>query len=273
MKALAVKTIPQSNKYFAILLTQLNNLASQKVQLISYFIHFPFAVIVIISLWSAVYGMGFTEIAGFSYSAMVAYLILSAFVNRVIDNDMVGDLVEEDITEGNFISNLCRPIEHWKYRFAHRFAQNILFAPIAIIILIAIFPFFSIPYPPSYYWILFVLFLGAATLFSFFIYYTIGLLAFWIERTWGIRWSYKFVSDILTGAIFPIALYPPFVQTILTYTPFPHQVYTPVALMIGRIGLNEAIQGLGILMGWTVILFLLAMQLWKMGLAKYDGKM
>ena len=256
MKASGVKPYLSMAKMMA------KDLLTQRFEFVGRYLSLPFEILTLMALWAAVGSQGVTNLGGFSIIELTAYSIMAVLVKQLASNEWVANQVEEDITDGGFVSNLCRPIEHWKYRLSIRLGNRALMLPITALILLSVILMFHVPLPNLAQLLLTIALIIMAGLFMFFEFYCVGLLSFWIERTYGIRLALRFFQNLVSGVWFP-----------LTILPFSHVSYTPTALLMNKISLTQGIQGLIILTVWTIVAYFVAMKLWKKGLKKYDGKM
>lgn len=267
MKDLGVKP------YWAFFSIYWQDLKGQRFETLTQLASLPFSIIAISALWISLELAGYPGFGGFDTRELILYAMIGAVIRKLVNNASVANFVEDDITEGSFMVNLCRPIEHWKYRLSLRLAGVAILAPIAILIIVAVFWWFNATVPAIQTILLVGLLLFMGFIFSFFEYYMIGILSFWLERVWGFRYGFDIMESFISGMIFPLTIFPAFIQGGLHILPFGHAVYTPTALLLGKISMQQGIEGLLILSAWTVFAFVLAKTMWKFGLRKYDGKM
>jgi ABC-2 type transport system permease protein len=264
MKAAAV------NKYFVAFSTQLKHLRAEGIDFLMNLFYIPILAVILYFVWSVVFQYR-QDIQGFSFNEIITYALIALLLRRISMNNWLAGIVEKDITEGNILVFLCRPLNFMKYRLATRFAQNFYFAAITIPMAVIVI-FLSGLQLNALAFVLAVLIVFLATLFTFIEFYCIGLLAFWIERIWGIRNAVDWIQEILSGTWFPITMFPVLVQNALIFLPFQHLVYTPTALMLGKISLMQGLEGIAILTAWIAGFYFLSNWLWKKGLRKHDGK-
>ena len=77
-------------------------------------------------------------------------------------------------------------------------------------------------------------FILTVSAFWFLVQTLIGFIAFWLEETWSINISIRFISAFLSGAIIPLDLYPEMFAKFLLWTPFPYLIYVPVRILMGE---------------------------------------
>ena len=59
---------------------------------------------------------------------------------------------------------------------------------------------------------------------------------------------------LLGGTYLPLWIYPPLLKQILAFLPFQGLSYTPVAIFVGQIGLNQVPRVLVVQIAWLAIL-------------------
>ena len=102
-------------------------------------------------------------------------------------------------------------------------------------------------------------------------HFLIGILAFKFEDIGFFLHVQSSLIDFSKGTLFPLALLPPGLLTVVNYLPFPHTVYTPASLLCGQISLNEAWHALGVLLLWTLALILTCCLSYRHLRVRFDG--
>ncbi len=77
--------------------------------------------------------------------------------------------------------------------------------------------------------------------------------------------------EFLSGAFFPLDVFPKPIYEFLKLTPFPYLVFIPIKTYLGNMSTFETTKNL--LLGglWTIILWLLMNKVWKKGLKVYEA--
>jgi len=178
---------------------------------------------------------------------------------------------EREIVEGKLSFRLLQPLNpiwhHFLSHFAERFAR-MPFAVFLIALFFVLYPqAFWIPAPGQLLLALFVTFLAFSL--RFLMQYTMSMFAFWTERATALeQFSFLFFL-FLSGMIAPLEVFPPQVQAIAEWTPFPYLIYFPASLLVGLpVDLGK---GLLVMLIWSVIFFVLYRWLWRRGLRQYSG--
>jgi ABC-2 type transport system permease protein len=225
-------------------------------------------------LWGAAFA-GRTEINGFSFAQTMSYFLGLVIANYLISAFNEDFQIGEEIRSGTINQFLTKPIDYYAYRatlfFASRFVTGVVvFIPIALC-----FPLLR-DYMPAgteaWCWCAAVPALALSAIIQFSIAYCFGLLAFWFLEIQGFVILSLAIETLLSGQIFPLDLLPPALLRISEWLPFFYQAYFPVAIVTGRIADHgKILEGLGIQLGWTVLLILGGRLLWRSGLSRHTA--
>jgi ABC-2 type transport system permease protein len=71
--------------------------------------------------------------------------------------------------------------------------------------------------------------------------------------------------------MFPLDLLPAPVFHALKFLPFYYQMYFPAAIFTGRLSFADAESGLGLELGWVLVLLALTEFLWRRGLRRHTA--
>ncbi|MGF1491877.1 MAG: ABC transporter permease [Microcoleaceae cyanobacterium] len=200
-----------------------------------------------------------------------ARYFVAAFVVRQANVVWVIWEFEKDVVQGRLSPKLLQPIDPvWHHVAAHiseRFAR--------LPFIIGIVALFFVLYPEAIWFpslqtvLVFLLILAMAFGFRFLIQYTFSLLAFWTERVAAIEDIWYLPYLFLSGITAPLEVFPPGIQEVVLWTPFPYLIHFPAALLVGLpVNLGRGFLIMGI---WAVLFFVLNRWLWRRGLRKYSG--
>jgi ABC-2 type transport system permease protein len=100
-----------------------------------------------------------------------------------------------------------------------------------------------------------------------------SLATFWIpEIAWGAQFLVGvIVAEFLSGAAFPIDIFPNIIYQILRFTPFPYLIFIPIKIYLGNFNYVFTFQSLFIGFIWSLILIKFSSVAWKRGLKIYEG--
>jgi ABC-2 type transport system permease protein len=108
-----------------------------------------------------------------------------------------------------------------------------------------------------------------AALLQFFLFEALSLLSFWIENTYGIRFTMRIIMEVLGGAIIPISFFAEILEKIFLFLPFQYLIYMPMKIYLGKISLGQIPLELSKELGWIAGLAILNGILWKKGVKQY----
>lgn len=187
---------------------------------------------IFLRLWQVTYSeTGASELGGFTLAQMLWYLCMTEAI--VLSEPRITNEVDRDVRTGAVAVQLIRPLSYPLYRLcttigerAVRFGLNIIVGSVVIWLFVGAIPF-SLPGLA-----IFAISLPFAFVLDFVSYFLIGLGAFWMEDTSGLRLIYSRLTMILGGMLIPLELFPEAVQPFLNALPFASVVYGPARLFV-----------------------------------------
>ena len=100
---------------------------------------------------------------------------------------------------------------------------------------------------------------------------SLAFAAFWTTRVLAINEMYFLASWFLSGLMAPLALLPPVVQAVAAVLPFRWFVSFPAELILGRLSLEQAAQGVLTQLVWLVVIYGVFSLLWRQGVKQYSA--
>jgi ABC-2 type transport system permease protein len=224
-------------------------------------------------IWKAVYA-GRESIAGFSLQNMLYYYGATSVI-YYLTMDFADWNLSMLIHSGRFLTFALRPLSHRFFALSQKVGHRALgflfeFIPVWLIFAL-VFRVTLVPVQPVWT----VLSIGLGFLMMFFVNYSIGILAFWLTRTDGIRFLLHLFRDVMAGVFIPLSFFPAAVQGVLFFLPFQFITYVPVRVFIGSYTLAGitlslpqivGIQAAAVLAAWGV-----SGLLFRMGIRRYTG--
>ena len=187
------------------------------------------------NLWKSIYAVNSYEyIRGYSLSEMIEYQFWIFIFNLFVRSYFFSQNISEDIRLGKISAFLLYPFGFISYQMNLFLSDKLIqfFIGAFSLSLALVFGWVGIP---SVDLLLkagaFILIISA---FWFFIQLFIGFIAFWLEQTWSLNISVRFISIFLSGSIIPLDFYPPLFAKTLLWTPFPYLAYVPVKILMGE---------------------------------------
>lgn len=205
---------------------------------------------------------------------LLTYAIAGVFVAAVLFVFGMENIANE-IAEGDLVNFLLRPVRYlwfWTFRISATRALLVVAGIAEIFILRMIFPsaelFFQSQWEP---WIAsLVLLLGAIILVQL-LDFIAGSFSFWTHRGHGPRWFIQLTLLVLSGAYFPIDLYPVWLKDIIMFTPFPSVAYVPIRVYLGDLAGPIILQSLFVQWFWISLFGLILYVLWSRGVKSYEA--
>ena len=220
-------------KYFHIYKATLNESIQYISSTIIGFISFFIMIFVFVNLWNYVYQDASQLINGYSMNQMIWYVLITEVLWFGTRNKTLTKQISFDIKTGNIAYNINKPYNYVFYMIARHLGEItiklllfVVFGIIIGLIMIGTIPGFSFINLPL---ILIAIILGI--LINSIIRITISVISFWIEDSTPFHWIYDKLILVI-GTIFPIEMFPKWLQPIIKCTPVLAVTYGPAKLII-----------------------------------------
>ena len=200
-----------------------------------------------------------------------ARYFIAVFVIRQFNVVWVIWEFEKEVVEGRLSSRLLQPIDPVWHHVARHLAERLARLPFTILLV----GLFFLLYPQAIWLpnlsslLLFVVVVALAFTLRFLMQYTFAMFAFWTERASAIEQLSFLLYLFLSGYIAPLEVFPENVKAIAECTPFPYFIHFPAAILIGIP--VDVWRGIGVMLGWTLLFFIVNRWLWRKGLKQYSG--
>jgi ABC-2 type transport system permease protein len=229
--------------------------------------------LIIVFLWIAIYRYSGRDIVGgYSLGQMVTYLLGAGLINSFILTTAENRETSESIQDGTLSTLLIQPINPYGIWFVRDLGSKAFYFLLGLTGYMVVFFFFRqyLLFSTSFgHLFLFMLSLIFAALLQFFLFEALSLLAFWVENTYGIRFTMRVIMDVIAGAIVPLSFFPLILQKVFLALPFPFLIYLPMRIYLGKISLNAIGFELVKEGVWIMGLALLNLVIWKKGIRQY----
>jgi ABC-2 type transport system permease protein len=218
-----------------VLLCSFKEWISYRSHMLVSLIVMPLFFLVQYHIWTSVFSSKDT-IQSYSLESMLLYFALSTIITG-ITYDFTSHELSESVQSGELIIFLLRPVSVFYYFFIQKIGHRIIAFFIETVPLILIYIFiFKLKFRIES-----LLPLILSILLSFILLYLInfiiGLFAFWIIRTDGIRRTVNIFMSFCAGSFIPLVFFPGFIQKILFIMPFQYIIYAPVSIYLGNYSL------------------------------------
>jgi ABC-2 type transport system permease protein len=243
-----------------------------------------------ILLWQAVYegakAVGTTELAGYRYHEMIAYLLLVHISRMFSSMPGLAGGIARDIRDGTLKKYLIQPIDMLGYLVAYRCAHKVAYIVTSALPYAGIFALFrgyfdALPDLPTFAGYLVSLVLAFVVGFHF--EACIGMIGFWLLEVSSLMYVVMTLNYFVSGHMFPLDLLPPLHvawfgldftidwAAVLKSLPTQYLAYFPAAVFLGKIQGADLWRGLAGEVMWAVVLIGLTRALYRVGLRRYSA--
>lgn len=220
------------NKYFSIFKVSVMDRLAYPLELLYANIFILLITFVMSQIWVVVFANNPDKlIAGFSLGAMVWYVFMTELI--LTSQPQIILTIGEEIKSGNVAYILTKPYSFMAYYFYFSFGRTIVTMLIKILFGILVLSWFVPLLNISFLSILATaVAVILALVLNFMIAGCISLFAFWLEDVRSMRFIYQKIVFIFGGLLFPIDVYPQFLQNIIHYLPFEGILYGPARTLV-----------------------------------------
>lgn len=226
-----------------------------------------FEVACLIFLWLAVYSSSEggidAVINGFTYKEMISYVVLTTVFGFVTFNNDTLWYINQDIIKGTIGNYVIKPISYRGKFIASNIGSFLMMAvvfglPLYAISLGVLIGIGFLPIVSVWDFIahigLFLVSSILACLLNDTIAYFFGILCFYTSAAWGLNSLKTTVITFLSGALLPLAFFPPVFKDIVSYMPFAGMSQNPVLILLMKYDYLESLKVILIALAWLVIL-------------------
>lgn len=207
-------------------------------------------------LWRALYGEHEVH-AGVTLAQALSYQVVNVIVTRLFANWITWDATRR-IRSGDIVFDITRPMYYGHillFEFVGQTATMLVTTSLPMFLLVRLIFRPALPSSAAV-WSFFGLSLGLGFLTSFYLDYIVALIGFWTIEVSGFLWVKDSVIAVLGGSYLPLWIYPPIVGRVLAFLPFRGISYTPVAILVGAIPLDQVAGAFAVQIAWLVALAL-----------------
>ncbi len=249
-------------KYLALTLTAVNRAMAYRGTTLLNLVSNLIWVVVLYYLWRTVFA-GRSRIEGFDWDEMRTYILVAYAVNSLIAFGSVARITNT-IRSGEVATDLTRPVDYLGTQLAQAFGAALIEGAFGggIALLLGALVLDIAPPNSLFASALFLISVWLGFLIKFLVSYLVALLCFRTMNAIGLIWAQTAVTNLLSGALIPLAFFPGWVRSVVLALPFQGIVYTPVSIYLGKVQGIAMLQALGIQVLWAAILWGLARLLW-----------
>lgn len=104
----------------------------------------------------------------------------------------------------------------------------------------------------------------------FLMQYTLAMGSFWVERVAAFDRVQMILYIAFSGLSAPLEVFPPWIEQLVRWTPFPYLVWFPASLLTGA-DIGPIWHGFAIVCGWIFLVWVLNRLLWRAGIKRYSA--
>lgn len=226
-----------------------------------------------VCIWRAVYSTR-TTLNGLTLEQMLTYYGISTVINYLIYDSADWDL-QWLIRTGGFLTFMLRPVPYGYYALSQKIGHRLMAVLVELVPIYLIFVFWFrinlIPVVPG--WAALSILLSFVLVFL--TNYSIGISAFWLTKTDGLRRAFQVMRDLSAGSFIPLTFFPEVLQKVLFCLPFQFITYVPTRVFIGSYelaGIKLTIpEVVGLQIGAVLVMFGVCKILWYFGIKRFTG--
>lgn len=229
--------------------------------------------LIVILLWMAIYrNSGQQIIGGYSLAEMVTYLLGGGLINSFILSTAENPETSQNIQDGTLSTFLIKPLSPYGVWFTRDLGTKAFYLFLGLMGYLVVGFFFRdylLTVSSFKYFFLFILALVLSSLLQFFLFEALSLLSFWVENTYGLRFTMRVIMEVIGGAIIPLSFFPELLQKLFQFLPFPFMIYLPMKIYLGKIAFPEIWMEFLKEGAWIMALGILNLIIWKRGIRQY----
>ncbi len=213
-------------------------------------------------VWEAVYD-GREAVDGVSGRTLLVFLTISA-IQRFFMPFGIAYTIQERVTTGRVATDLLRPFGFLKQMVAVQTGMILGFLPILLLVLIpAALLVGSLRVPAVENLLLYGISLVLAYVVNLLIWMLVGMLAFWMMNSNGVRVMLYIASDFLAGTLVPLWFMPDALRTTLELLPFQAGAFLPASIFAGQVTAMAVVRPFLVQTVWIGILLACLRIVWS----------
>jgi ABC-2 type transport system permease protein len=228
-------------------------------------------VVIQTALWIVIYGGQGSTLFGFTFAQMVAYTVIAQLVSRLVRTGFEYEL-NDDIRTGSLDRYLVKPVGYFGFRLfaflGDKAVQTVVMGTLLAVAVAILSGVLGLSVSVSAV-VLFCLALAVAFVFNFLLFWCVGLAGFWLTEIGFLFEAVRIVIIAASGGIFPIAVFGPRAERVLSLLPFKFTIQFPTELLCGRVPTGDILPSFALAFVWLAVLVFLSQVLWNRGLRRF----
>ncbi|MDE6601977.1 MAG: ABC-2 family transporter protein [Lachnospiraceae bacterium] len=261
-------------KYIAVLKISTQNMLQYRGNIVLNWLLSTMTLVAPFAFWKTVYADR-EMLAGYELSDTITYVMLTTLLGKLLICDGIHNTISQDIREGKLSQFLWRPINYKAYIFFDTIGKKLMdFVVMCLLFSILLIPMSALGFfktalsTGTAFAFLFSAFLGI--ILSFFLYFIMGLVAFWMTECSALYITLGTLFYFLAGGMFPLDMFRE-LKVISEILPFQYQLYLPVKIYLGKLSMAMVFRGIGIQMIWCLALWGISVIVWESGKKRYSS--
>ncbi len=227
--------------------------------------------VIYLVVWTTVAQAQGGAVGGYSAGEFAAYYIVWTLV-RNINIVFTPYGWEWRIRRGQLSADLLRPLHPLHHDISYFAGWKL----VVIVLWLPLAAFLAWIFKPSFdpTWLQIAVFFAAiwgAYLIRTFVLSLMGMLTFWTTRVSAIYELIFAAELILSGKLVPLALLPDWVQRLAGFLPFQWTFAFPIEALIGKLGPQDLLIGLGMQLLWIALGILSVRFVWRFAIRRYSA--
>ncbi len=213
------------------------------------------------SVWVALYAQNAAP-AGLPLHAIVTYSVVALLMSLVLEVDGTR-LIQTRLREGSIATDLMKPISLPLFFFSDGLGQT-AFEALAILPSLALALLFvrvDVPSPTTFAAFALAFLLGYVV--NFLINFIMNAIAFWTLEIHALQLSVRWASDLLSGQLVPLSLFPGELGKLVQQSPFASIYSVPLQIYVGQLPPSAWPLAFATQVGWIVVFSLGAFAVWR----------
>jgi ABC-2 type transport system permease protein len=218
-------------------------------------------VYILRALWTALYAQNAAPL-NLPLHSMITYATVAMLMSLILEVDGTR-LIRERIREGTIATDLMKPISVPLYFFSDGVGQTVLHAVLVIpsLLFALLLVRIDVPSPATFAAFLLAFLIGYGV--NFFLNFLMNSIAFWTLETFAAQLIVRWTSDLLSGQIIPLTLFPGIVGRIVFALPFAAIYSTPLLIYVGVIPPGQWVASIVAQVAWLAVFAALSSLVWQ----------
>jgi ABC-2 type transport system permease protein len=212
-------------------------------------------------LWTALYAQNAAPL-NLPLHSMITYATVALLMSLVLEVDGTR-LIREKLREGTIATDLMKPIVVPFYFFSDGFGQTLLYAVLVVPTLFVALLMVHVDVPSPATLGMFAASFLVAYCLNFLVNFCMNAIAFWTLETFALQLIVRWVSDLLSGQIIPLTLFPGVIGRALFSLPFAAIYSTPLLIYVGITRPQAWGEALAVQLAWLVAFAFISLALWQ----------